>query len=86
MQPEPAPAPNCARARPALLPQEPLWFTAYANATPSYIPSRRMFPEGGYEVDASMDYYGWPARLAENTEDVIIATVKTMLGSAPHHP
>jgi len=68
------------------LPQEPLWFTAYANATPSYIPSRRMFPEGGYEVDASMDYYGWPVRLAENTEDVIIATVKTMLGSAPHHP
>ena len=68
------------------LPQEPLWFTAYANATPSYIPSRRMFPEGGYEVDASMDYYGWPVRLAENTEDVIIGAVKTMLGSAPHHP
>jgi hypothetical protein len=45
-----------------------------------------MFPEGGYEVDASMDYYGWPVRLAENTEDVIIGAVKTMLGSAPHHP
>ena len=65
---------------------EPLWFTAYANATPSYIPSCRMFPEGGYEVDASMDYYGWPARLAENTEDVIVDAMKTMLGSAPHRP
>ena len=68
------------------LPDERLWMTAYANATPSYIPSRRMFPEGGYEIDGSMDYYGWPVRLAENTEDVIIDAVKAMLGSAPHHP
>jgi hypothetical protein len=68
------------------LPGAQLWFTAYANATPSYIPSRRMFPEGGYEVDGSMDYYGWPVRLAESTEDVIVAAVKSMLGSAPHRP
>ena len=68
------------------LPSEPLWFTAYANATPCYIPSRRMYPEGGYEVDASMDYYGWPTRLAEGTEDLIIGTVRTMLTSTPHSP
>ncbi|MFM1749613.1 MAG: hypothetical protein RLZZ188_3279 [Verrucomicrobiota bacterium] len=68
------------------LPSEPLWFTAYANATPCYIPSRRMYPEGGYEVDASMDYYGWPTRLDEGTEDLIIGTVRTMLTSTSHSP
>ncbi len=56
-----------------------LWVNAYANAVPCYIPSRRMYPEGGYEVDASMDYYGWPARLAEGTEDLIVGAVRTMV-------
>lgn len=56
-----------------------LWVNAYANSVPSYVASRRMFAEGGYEVDGSMDYYGWPTRLAEDTEDRIITTVREML-------
>jgi hypothetical protein len=52
-----------------------LWVNAYSNSLPCYIPSKRMFPEGGYEVDSSMDYYAWPTRLAIGTEDRIIQTV-----------
>jgi neutral ceramidase len=56
-----------------------LWVNAYANSVPSYIASKRIFPEGGYEVDGSMDYYGWPTRLALGTEDRIIAAVHEMI-------
>jgi hypothetical protein len=59
-----------------------LWVNAYANSLPCYIPSKRMFPEGGYEVDGSMDYYAWPTRLAIGTEDRIIQTVREMLPAA----
>lgn len=56
-----------------------LWVNAYANSVPCYVPSRRMYPEGGYEVDGAMDYYGWPTRLALETEDRLIGTVHSML-------
>jgi neutral ceramidase len=56
-----------------------IWVNAYSNSLPCYIPSKRMFPEGGYEVDSSMDYYGWPTRLAIGTEDQIVQTVQQMV-------
>jgi hypothetical protein len=56
-----------------------LWVNAYTNDVAFYVASRRMIPEGGYEVDRSMAYYGQPAPLAEGTEDQIIATVKSLL-------
>lgn len=48
-----------------------LWVNAYANDVPCYIPTRRLYGEGGYEVDYSMVYYGFPTRLAPDTEDRI---------------
>ncbi len=56
-----------------------LWVNAYANDVPSYIASASMFPEGGYEVDGSMDFYGWPTRLARGTEDQIIGAVRALV-------
>lgn len=56
-----------------------VWVNAYANSVPCYVASQRMFSEGGYEVDGSMDYYGWPSRLAPGTEDRVIQTVHSML-------
>jgi hypothetical protein len=56
-----------------------LWVTAYANDVAFYVASRRMIAEGGYEVDRSMVYYGQPSRLAESTEERIIAAVREML-------
>ncbi|MFH1922063.1 MAG: hypothetical protein ABIP48_19530, partial [Planctomycetota bacterium] len=49
-----------------------LWVTAYANAMPCYICSKRLLGEGGYEVDSSMVSYGQPSRLAPEAEDKII--------------
>ena len=56
-----------------------LWVSAYSNDVPFYVASKRLIPEGGYEVDRSMVYYGQPARLADETEDRIIATVHELL-------
>ena len=52
-----------------------LWVNAYCNDVPCYIPSRRIYSEGGYEVDGSMSYYGKPSRLSVDTEDRIAGEV-----------
>ena len=59
-----------------------LWVNAYANDVAFYVASKRLIPEGGYEVDRSMVYYGQPARLADNTEDRIVAAVRDLLPQA----
>jgi len=56
-----------------------LWVNAYSNDVAFYVPSRRMIPEGGYEVDRSMIYYGQPGPLAEDTEDQIVRAVRDLL-------
>jgi putative membrane-bound dehydrogenase-like protein len=56
-----------------------LWITAYANDVPCYIPSKRILQEGGYEAEDSLWYYDRPARLAPETEDLIIKTVHELL-------
>ena len=56
-----------------------LWVNAYANDVPCYIPSRRVWREGGYEGGYAMIYYDRPARLAEGTEDLIVSTIHDLL-------
>jgi len=58
-----------------------LWINAYANDVPCYIPSRRIWQEGGYEGGGAMVYYDRPTRLAENTEDMIISAVHEIIPS-----
>ena len=58
-----------------------LWVNAYSNDVAFYLASRRLIPEGGYEVSGSMVYYGQPAPLAEGTEDLIVRTVHELLPS-----
>ena len=38
----------------AFIEADRLWINAYANDLPCYIASRRIYPQGGYEVDRSM--------------------------------
>ena len=38
-----------------------LWVNAYSNDVAFYVASKRLIPEGGYEVDRSMVFYGQPA-------------------------
>jgi hypothetical protein len=52
-----------------------VWVTAYANDVMAYVVSKRLRPEGGYEVDFSMIYYGLPGRWAENAEELLIGKV-----------
>ncbi len=59
-----------------------IWINAYANAAPSYIASRRLYDEGGYEVDRSMLYYDKPTRLSPDTEELVLDEVLKQL---PYH-
>jgi hypothetical protein len=56
-----------------------LWVNAYANDVPCYIPSKRIWQEGGYEGGFAMIYFDRPTRLAEGTEELIVSTVHQLL-------
>ena len=56
-----------------------LWVNGYANDVPCYIPSRRIWREGGYEGGDAMIYYDRPTRLAEGTEEQIVAAVHELV-------
>ncbi len=56
-----------------------LWVNAYANDVPCYIPSRRVWEEGGYEAAGAMLYYDRPTRLAPQIEELIIGAVREIL-------
>ena len=52
------------------------WVCGYANDMAAYIPSRRVWEEGGYEGGPHLDEYGRPAwRWAGDIEDRIVRTV-----------
>jgi len=53
------------------------WVCGYANDMAAYIPSRRVWEEGGYEGGPHLDEYGRPAwRWAGDVEDRIAKTVE----------
>lgn len=56
-----------------------LWINAYANDVPCYIPSQRIWKEGGYEGGDAMIYYDRPTRLVEGTEEVIVGAVHELM-------
>ncbi|MEP7340731.1 MAG: neutral/alkaline non-lysosomal ceramidase N-terminal domain-containing protein [Acidobacteriota bacterium] len=51
------------------------WVAGYSNDLCSYIPSARMFAEGGYEVVDSMIYYDLPGSYTPAIEEMIIGKV-----------
>jgi len=56
-----------------------LWIGAYANAFPGYIPSRRIWREGGYEGGDATVYFGLPNRFDEGIEELIMDGVRDMV-------
>jgi len=59
---------------------EETWVTAYANDVMAYIPSKRVWLEGGYEGQSSMYVYGQPAeRWNADIEDRVTAGVETVV-------
>jgi neutral ceramidase len=60
-------------------PGKNLVVAAYVNDVVCYIPSERVLAEGGYEVDASMIYYGFPGPFAKGVEEAVIAACNRLL-------
>ncbi len=57
------------------------WVCGYVNDMAAYIPSRRVWEEGGYEGGPHLDEYGRPAwRWAGDVEDRIAAAVHRVVG------
>ncbi len=56
-----------------------VWVAGYSNDVFAYVPSARMYEEGGYEVNESMIYYDHPVAFAPETEGVIIRRVYNLL-------
>ncbi len=61
------------------LSNERTWIAAYCNDVMAYIPTRRVWDEGGYEGGGAMVYYAQPTRWSESVESEVIAAVKTVL-------
>lgn len=55
------------------------WVNGYTNDVPCYIPSNRVWEEGGYEAGGAMIYYGRPTRFAAGVEDIITGVVKRLV-------
>lgn len=55
-----------------------VWVAGYCNDVMTYIPSRRVWEEGGYEGGGAMKHNFHPARWAPETEEVIIKTVHSL--------
>lgn len=55
-----------------------VWVAAYANDVMAYIPSRRVWIEGGYEGAGAMVYYGLPSKWSAKVEDQIFAAIEKM--------
>ena len=59
------------------------WVCGYANDMAAYIPSRRVWEEGGYEGGPHLDEYGRPAwRWAGDVEERIAAAVHRVVQRA----
>jgi neutral ceramidase len=59
------------------------WVCGYANDMAAYVPSRRVWEEGGYEGGPHLDEYGRPAwRWAGDIEDRISSTVHQVVEKA----
>ena len=61
---------------------ERTWVAGYTNDVMTYIPSRRVRLEGGYEGTRAMMYYGLPSVWAPEIEEVIVAKVHELATTA----
>jgi hypothetical protein len=52
-----------------------VWVSGYTNDVMAYIPSLRIWQEGGYEGGGAMIYGTHPTRWSDKTEEHIISTV-----------
>jgi neutral ceramidase len=63
-----------------------VWVSGYSNDVMAYIPSLRIWKEGGYEGGGAMVYGSHPSRWSANAEEHIVGTVKELLSGLPSQP
>lgn len=63
-----------------------LWVGAYANDSPGYIPSRRIWKEGGYEAGDATVYFGLPNRFAEEVEERVVEAAQRVVPETFRRP
>jgi hypothetical protein len=56
-----------------------IWVAAYSNDLCSYIPTRQVLHDGGYEADRSMIYYCQPGPYAPSIEETIIGKARELV-------
>jgi neutral ceramidase len=63
------------------------WVAGYSNEVMSYVPSKRVLAEGGYEPVYSMFFYGLPGPYSSAVEEIIVGGVRDLVGRvAPSAP
>lgn len=60
-----------------------VWLAGYSNDVMAYIPSLRIWQEGGYEGGGAMRYGSHPSRWNEKVEEQIVSTVHEMRKALP---
>ncbi len=63
-----------------------LWIGAYANDLPGYIPSRRIWKDGGYEAGDATVYFGLPGRFSVEVEERVIDAVRRVIPDSFRRP
>lgn len=56
-----------------------LFLCGFGNDNIGYIPARRAYPHGGYEIADAYKYYGYPAALAPEAGELVVATALALL-------
>lgn len=56
------------------------WICGFANDSIGYIPTRRAYPAGGYEIAEAYKYYGYPAALGPEAGEHYVATARALIG------
>jgi hypothetical protein len=51
----------------------------FSNDNIGYIPARRAYPHGGYEIAEAYKYYGYPAALAPEAGELVVTTALALL-------
>lgn len=61
---------------------QPLFLCGFGNDNIGYIPTRRAYPHGGYEIVDAYKYYGYPAALAPAAGEHYVETALQLLSNA----
>jgi len=58
-----------------------VWIAGYSHDVMAYIPSKRVWTEGGYEGGGSMVYYGQPTRWSSDVEFQVTQAVERLMNT-----